>query len=155
MTTTETAAAPASVETAPLALWTKLFAEVLARPGAVSEAYTAFHDYSLSNQVWLIVQHFTRNIPLGPCAGFTTWKARNRWVKKGEKAFCVLAPRKQMLPAVQEDGSTKLVEKLRGFKIQRTTFSYSQTDGDSWEQEPVTSSGASLQETARVSGKLP
>ncbi len=135
-------AAPAtSMERVPTALWDKLFAEALTKPGVVSEAYTAFHNYSLSNQVWLYMQHQQRGLPVGPCAGYNTWKSRNRWVKEGEKGLAVLAPVKQMQPAAQEDGTTKLVERVVGFRIQKTSFTYCQTKGDSWEDEKAPAIG--------------
>lgn len=126
-----------SVERAPLELWQKLLAEALNSPGKISEAYSAFHNYSISNQIWLMVQHARRGLPLQPCAGYGSWRARNRYVKKGEKGLCVLAPMKAMLPVTQEDGTTKLVEKLVGFRIQRTTFTLAQTEGDAFNPEEI------------------
>lgn len=97
------------------------------------------------------MQHMDRGYGLGPCAGFQTWKSRNRNVKKGEKGLCVLAPMKAMVPTVQNDGTTKLVEKLTGFRIQRTTFTFSQTEGEDWTPEEVSIAQVTPKElTARL-----
>lgn len=43
--TTAVTPIPASNDRAPLALWDKLLAQALTKPGLVSSAYTAFHNY--------------------------------------------------------------------------------------------------------------
>ena len=46
------------------------FADLLARavtePGIVSRAYSAFHGYSIGNQILALVQCADRGIPTGP-----------------------------------------------------------------------------------------
>src|ERR1700676_2799999 len=75
---------------------TPQFAELLSRaltePGVVSRAYSAFHGYSLGNQLLAFVQCAERGIPPGPIATFMGWKEKGRYVRKGEKAIVLFMP---------------------------------------------------------------
>ncbi len=72
------------------------FAELLRRaltePGVVSRAYSAFHGYSIGNQILAFVQCAERGILPGPIATFPGWKAKGRYVRKGEKAIVLCMP---------------------------------------------------------------
>ena len=72
------------------------FAELLSRaltePGLVSRAYSAFHGYSVGNQLLAFVQCAERGITPGPIATFMGWKDKGRYVRKGEKAITLCQP---------------------------------------------------------------
>src|SRR5437879_5246027 len=72
------------------------FADLLRRavtePGMISAAYTAFHGFSLGNQLLAAMQCGERGLPLGPLATFPGWKAKGRHVKRGEKALWLWMP---------------------------------------------------------------
>jgi antirestriction protein ArdC len=72
------------------------FAELLHRavtePGIISTAYTAFHGYSIGNQLLAWGQCMARNIEPGPIATFMGWKDKGRFVRKGEKAIVLCMP---------------------------------------------------------------
>src|SRR6266699_601298 len=72
------------------------FAELLNRavtePGIVSSAYTAFHGYSIGNQILALVQCAERGIAPGPIATFMGWKDKGRYVRKGERALTLCQP---------------------------------------------------------------
>lgn len=72
------------------------FAELLNRaltePGVVSRAYSAFHGYSIGNQILALVQCAERGITPGPIATFIGWKDKGRYVRKGEKAITLCQP---------------------------------------------------------------
>jgi antirestriction protein ArdC len=70
----------------------ELLARALAEPGIVSRAYSAFHGYSLGNQILAIVQCAERGITPGPIATFMGWKDKGRYVRKGEKAMVLCMP---------------------------------------------------------------
>jgi hypothetical protein len=72
--------------------WTTLLDEAVTRPGLLLEAYTAFHSYSIGNQILAIVQCKERGLPTGPLSTFPGWKAKGRYVKKGEKALMLCMP---------------------------------------------------------------
>src|SRR6266576_1833498 len=75
---------------------TPQFAELLSRalsePGIVSTAYTAFHGYSMGNQILALLQCAERGIPPGPIATFMGWKDKGRYVRKGERAIVLCMP---------------------------------------------------------------
>ncbi len=72
------------------------FAELLQRavrePGTISTAYSAFHNYSLGNQLLALGQCLARSIAPGPLATFQGWKDKARHVRKGEKALTLCMP---------------------------------------------------------------
>jgi hypothetical protein len=69
-----------------------LLSRALTEPGIVSRAYSAFHGYSLGNQILALVQCAERGIPPGPIATFMGWKDKGRYVRKGEKAITLCQP---------------------------------------------------------------
>src|SRR5580658_5519750 len=75
---------------------TPQFADLLSRaltePGVISRAYSAFHGYSVGNQILALVQCAERGIPPGPIATFMGWKDKGRYVRKGERAIVLCMP---------------------------------------------------------------
>src|SRR6266852_3259026 len=69
-----------------------LLNRALTEPGVISRAYTAFHGYSIGNQILAFVQCAERGIPPGPIATFMGWKDKGRYVRKGEKAIVLCMP---------------------------------------------------------------
>jgi antirestriction protein ArdC len=69
-----------------------LLSRALSEPGVVSRAYSAFHGYSLGNQLLAWVQCAERGILPGPIATFMGWKDKGRYVRKGEKAITLCQP---------------------------------------------------------------
>src|ERR1700722_6243031 len=69
-----------------------LLQKAVTEPGTVSRAYSAFHGYSLGNQILVFVQCAERGIPPGPIATFMGWKDKGRYVRKGEKAIVLCMP---------------------------------------------------------------
>lgn len=91
-----------------------------------------FHKYSFSNVVLIAIQKPDASL----CAGFTTWKNQERYVKKGEKGISILAPcpYKHMYEEEYEnpingrkDIKNTVVTRM-GYKI-ATVFDIGQTDG--------------------------
>src|SRR5687768_10419318 len=72
--------------------WTALLDEAVNKPGTVMQAYSAFWNYSVGNQILAMVQCGQRGIPVGPIASFMAWKDKGRYVKKGEKALILCRP---------------------------------------------------------------
>ena len=114
---------------------TPQFAELLNRalcePGIVSRAYTAFHGYSIGNQILALVQCAEREIPPGPIATFMGWKDKGRWVRKGEKAIVLCMPitcKRQATDATDPDADQH-AEVFTRFVYRPNWFVLSQTDG--------------------------
>src|SRR5213596_3372213 len=74
------------------ATFADLLASAVTEPGIVSRAYSAFHGYSLGNQILAFVQCAERGITPGPIATFVGWKEKGRYVRKGEKALTLCQP---------------------------------------------------------------
>jgi N-terminal domain of anti-restriction factor ArdC/IrrE N-terminal-like domain len=72
--------------------WTELLNQAVSQPGLILKAYSAFHGYSLSNQVAALIQCHQRGIEPGPINTFPGWQKLNRQVKKGEKAIWLCMP---------------------------------------------------------------
>ncbi len=125
------------------------FAELLSRaliePGVVSRAYTAFHGYSLGNQILAFVQCAERGIPVGPIATFMGWKDKGRYVRKGEKAIvlcmpvtCKRTPANQPRPAgASEPDRDQHAETFTRFIYRPNWFVLSQTEGQAVEPPPM------------------
>jgi antirestriction protein ArdC len=119
----------------------RTFAELLTRavsePGTISRAYSAFHAYSLGNQLLALVQCAERGLEPGPIATFPGWKDKGRSVRKGEKALTLCQPvtctRKTtdtIDPDAEPETFTRFVYRPRWFVL-------SQTDGAAYQPEPL------------------
>ena len=118
-----------------------LLQSALAEPGMVSQAYHAFHGYSLGNQLLAMIQCAERGITPGPIATFMGWKDKGRYVRKGEKALVLCMPitvkrteSKDQPTACQDD--TKPAAFTR-FVFRPNWFVLSQTEGQNVEPMPI------------------
>lgn len=113
------------------------FAELLSRalsePGIVSRAYTAFHGYSLGNQILAFVQCAERGITPGPIATFMGWKDKGRFVRKGERAIVLCMPitakRKANDPRDTDVSNDGKPDTFTRFVFRPNWFVLAQTDG--------------------------
>lgn len=72
--------------------WSDLLKAALTEPGLILKAYSAFHGYSLGNQVAAMIQCQQRGIEPGPINTYPGWQKLRRQVKKGEKAIWLCMP---------------------------------------------------------------
>src|SRR5438128_7615666 len=72
--------------------WSALLVEAVNKPGLIMEAYSAFHNYSLGNQILALVQCQLRGLQPGPINTFPKWQERGRCVKRGERALILCMP---------------------------------------------------------------
>lgn len=119
----------------PSANWSQLLIEAVTKPGLLSSAYAAFHNYSIGNQLLALVQCEQRNLPPGPICTFQGWQGKGRRVKKGERALWLCIPiklrRRDEAEQREERGTfTTFVFKPRWFVL-------SQTEGDPVEPPPI------------------
>jgi antirestriction protein ArdC len=116
--------------------FTTLLHEAVNKPGTIMKAYSAFHNYSLGNQLLALVQCQLRGIEPGPINTFPKWQDLKRHVKKGEKALTLCMPvtvkRKGTNDADEEQDAsfTTFVYKPRWFVL-------AQTDGEAMELPPM------------------
>jgi hypothetical protein len=114
-----------------------LLDRAVSEPGLISKAYTAFHAYSIGNQLLALVQCLARGITPGPIATFMSWKAKGRAVRKGERALvlCMPVTCKRREPLEQDDPETPTT--FTRFMYVPRWFALSQTDGVGVEPERV------------------
>jgi len=60
--------------------------------GSLLQAYSAFHEFSIGNQILALLQCQLRGLTPGPIKTFKGWKQHNRFVKKGERALTLCMP---------------------------------------------------------------
>lgn len=115
-----------------------LLADAVNKPGVISDAYSAFHSYSLGNQLHALFQCVARNIPLGPIATYPGWKEKGRQVRKGEKAITLCMPVTCKAERVNaQTGETEQAGFTR-FVFRPSWFVLSQTDGADYAAEVKT-----------------
>ena len=115
----------------------------LTQPGVMNQAYRAFHNYSIGNQMLAALQLYGKGLPLAPIASFNAWREKGRFVKKGEKAISLFMPisvkrrADKGAPAdsaAVADGSGT----FSMFMLRPNWFSLNQTEGDEFIAEIVT-----------------
>ena len=94
------------------------------------EAYSAFHHYSIGNQILALVQCQMRGLEPGPINTFPGWQALGRSVKRGERALILCMPitRKARDEEAESNGDdangertfTSFMHKARWFVISQT-----------------------------------
>jgi antirestriction protein ArdC len=106
--------------------FTTLLVEAVNKPGTIMRAYSAFHNYSLGNQLLAMIQCQLRGIEPGPINTFPKWQDLRRHVRKGEKALTLCMPvtikRKETNDTREEQDAsfTTFVYKARWFVLSQT-----------------------------------
>jgi hypothetical protein len=104
------------------AQWSQLLAEAVSKPGLLLEAYSAFHNYSVGNQILALTQCERRNLKPGPLSTFPGWKEKGRFVRKGEKALtlCMPVTIRGKGEAGDEETFTRFIYRPRWFVLSQT-----------------------------------
>lgn len=110
--------------------WSALLVEAVNKPGLIMQAYSAFHQYSVGNQLLALMQCRIRGLEPGPINTFPGWQSLGRNVKRGERALILCMPitRKHRDPKSDESNDdsndehtyTSFVYKPRWFVISQT-----------------------------------
>jgi hypothetical protein len=122
--------------TATPAQFSDLLQKAVSETGIVSRAYSAFHGYSIGNQILALAQCAERGIAPGPIATFMGWKDKGRYVRKGEKAIVLCQPVTVKRSVESDDGSDD-AEVFTRFVYRPHWFVLSQTDGQAVEPQPI------------------
>jgi hypothetical protein len=111
--------------------WSALLVEAVNKPGLIMKAYSAFHHYSIGNQLLAMIQCQLRGLEPGPINTFPGWQALGRCVKRGERALILCMPitrkhRDEEASAHTDEANgehtyTAFVHKPRWFVISQTT----------------------------------
>ncbi len=103
--------------------WMTILTQAVSTPGMMLEAYTAFHQYSIGNQLLALVQCQQRGLTPGPIKTFPGWQALGRCVKRGERALVLCMPisSKRRAADTEEDATyTAFIYKPRWFVLAQT-----------------------------------
>jgi antirestriction protein ArdC len=100
---------------------------------ATLDVAAKFHNYSLNNVLWLMLQGARRDISITRVAGFQAWIKLGRTVKKGETSLRVLAPSKYKIKGENGEADRWIV---KGFTL-APVFDISQTEGDDIPQADI------------------
>ena len=112
--------------------WSALLVEAVNKPGLIMEAYSAFHNYSIGNQILALVQCQLRGLEPGPINTFPGWQALGRTVKRGERALILCMPisRKVRDEETPESEGPNGERRFTSFMHKARWFAVSQTVGD-------------------------
>lgn len=108
------------------ARWTQLLIEAVRHPGLIAEAFSAFHGYSLGNQMFALAQCQARGLTPGPISTYRGWQEKGRQVRKGEKAITLCRPLTRSVE--NEQGERKTI--TTGFIERPFWFLLCQTEGE-------------------------
>jgi antirestriction protein ArdC len=116
------------------------FAELLQRavnePGIVSAAYSAFHSYSIGNQLLAWAQCVERGIPPGPIATYPRWRELGRYVRRGERAITLCRPVTVKRRNTTSDGTDEDAT-ATWFVLKASWFVLAQTEGKQLPEAPI------------------
>jgi antirestriction protein ArdC len=108
--------------------WENLLRDAVEKPGRIHAAYTAFHGYSIGNQLLALWQCSARGIEPGPISTYKSWQEKGRQVRKGEKAITLCQP--VTVKGKRDDETDDDAEAFRTVFVYRPSwFVASQTDG--------------------------
>jgi hypothetical protein len=110
-----------------------LLAKAVSEPGQIHTAYTAFHGYSIGNQLLALFECAARGIEPGPLATYPAWQARGRQVQKGQKAITLCQPVTCKRRAMADDASQdEQPETFTRFIYRPRWFTLAQTEGQDY-----------------------
>lgn len=115
--------------------WSELLKAAVMERGLILRAYSAFHNYSIGNQIAAIVQCRLRGIEPSPINTYQGWQGLKRQVKKGEKAIWLCMP----LTGKKQDDKGEDQTFIKAFVWKPRWFVLSQTDGEPIEVQSVPS----------------
>ena len=109
--------------------WTELLRRAVAEPGMILKAYTAFHGYSIGNQIAALFQCQLRGIEPGPIDTYKGWLDKGRHVRKGEKGISLCMPVTRKRKAKDQDAAED-DEYITRFVWRPFWFVLAQTEGE-------------------------
>jgi hypothetical protein len=114
--------------------WTDLLNQAITQPGMILKAYSAFHNYSIGNQLAAMLQCSMRGIEPGPMNTYIGWQQGfKRSVKKGEKALFLCMP----LTAKRQNDEGEDEHFIKAFVWKPRWFVLAQTEGEAMEMPAI------------------
>lgn len=115
--------------------WSAMLADAINKPGVLSSAYSAFHDYSIGNQMLAWGQLHARGLPLGPIATYKDWQKLGRQVRRDEKAIELVMP---VTVNKKDESGEKTGDSFTWFTMKPRWFTLAQTEGADYAHEAKT-----------------
>jgi len=118
-----------TTQTTEIPKWAALLVEAVNKPGLIMEAYSAFHNYSVGNQLLALIQCQMRGLQPGPINTFPKWQTLGRVVKRGERALFLCMPLTRKRRDQESDNNdatgeehtyTTFVHRARWFVVSQT-----------------------------------
>jgi hypothetical protein len=106
--------------------WSEILQTAVSQPGSILKAYSAFHGFSLGNQIAAMMQCKERGIEPGPINTYVGWLNLNRQVKKGEKALWLCMP----ITCKRKNDQGEDEQVLKSFIWRPRWFVLAQTEGE-------------------------
>jgi hypothetical protein len=123
-------------QSAEIPKWSALLVEAVNKPGLIMKAYSAFHSYSLGNQLLALVQCQMRGLQPGPINTFPKWQELGRYVKRGERALILCMPITcKRRDGIGEEGEEDGKGTFTSFVYKARWFALSQTEGQDLEPQ--------------------
>jgi N-terminal domain of anti-restriction factor ArdC len=122
-------------QTTDIPKWSALLVEAVNKPGLIMKAYSAFHSYSLGNQLLALVQCQMRGLQPGPINTFPKWKDLGRHVKRGERALILCMPITCKRRNDTDDDEANGEGTFTSFVYKARWFVLSQTEGQDLERQ--------------------
>jgi len=122
-------------QSADIPKWSALLVEAVNKPGLIMKAYSAFHAYSLGNQLLALVQCQMRGLQPGPINTFPKWKDLGRHVKRGERALTLCMPITCKRRNDKDDDESDSEGTFTSFVYKARWFVLAQTEGEDLEPQ--------------------
>ena len=122
-------------QSADIPRWSALLVEAVNKPGLIMKAYSAFHSYSLGNQLLALVQCQMRGLQPGPINTFPKWRDLGRHVKRGERALTLCMPITCKRRNDTDDDESNSEGTFISFVYKARWFVLSQTEGQDLEPQ--------------------
>jgi antirestriction protein ArdC len=106
--------------------WSSMLSDAVNKPGVIGACYSAFHNYSMGNQLLAWSQLQARDMSLSPIATYKKWSELGRQVKKGEKAIALVMP---VTISKKDNAGEKTGEVFSMFTLKNNWFTLDQTEG--------------------------
>jgi antirestriction protein ArdC len=119
-----------TTQSADIPKWSALLVEAVNKPGLIMKAYSAFHSYSLGNQLLALVQCQMRGLQPGPINTFPKWKDLGRYVKRGERALVLCMPITCKRRNGKDDQESDSEGTFTSFVYKARWFVLAQTEGE-------------------------
>jgi N-terminal domain of anti-restriction factor ArdC len=112
-----------------------LLKRAVSEPGTISAAYSAFHNYSIGNQLAALFQCSLRKIPVGPISTLKDWNSKGRFVERGEKAIWLCMPITGKKAVKDETTGEETAEHYTFFVWKPRWFVLAQTKGQEYKAD--------------------